>query len=411
MVTQRAQKIRPVSAEPKDSAQPQRNHPEDDSAPPAALRIKPSWAAKGLFLMASIAAVIYAQDLLMPVVFAFLLALTFSPVRRAASRLGIPSGITAALIVSGLFALVVLAIVSLSGPVRSYIDDAPGMIAEAEGKLRTISDTVETVAEAGKQVEEIANEAPDDAQTVVVKEKSAVSRVATIAPQILAQIVLSLVLLFFILASGDMFVEKTVHSIRGFGDKRRAVQIFRDIEAKLSRYFFTISIINAGLGVAIGLAMWALGMPNPVLFGVIAFVFNYVPYLGAIGGVILSFGVGLLTFDGIGQAVLAGFVYFFLTSFEGQFVTPYAVGKRLKLNTVVVFLAVAFWGWLWSVVGMIVAMPLLIALRVISEHTGSRSFRAFGDFLSARHAENDGDEAARRENGAKPKGSEASEAV
>jgi predicted PurR-regulated permease PerM len=323
----------------------------------------------------------------MPIVLAFMLALTFAPVRRAADRIGIPSGITAALIVVSLFVLIIGLIIALSTPVRNYMNDAPQLLQEAQDKLSAISSTMETVAEAGEEIEEATNGAGQEATAVVIQEPSAITKLATTAPSFMAQMMLVLVLLFFILASGDMFYEKTVHSIGKFKDKRRAVQIFRDIEAKLSRYFFTITIINAGLGVAIGTAMWLLGMPNPLLFGVIAFVFNFIPYVGAITGVLISFGVGLLTFDTVWQAALAAFTYFFLTSFEGQFVTPYAVGRRLKLNTVVVFIAVAFWGWLWSVIGMVVAMPLLIALKVFSEHV--TPLHGLGDFLSARHAERD----------------------
>jgi predicted PurR-regulated permease PerM len=359
-------------------------------------RSSASWATIGLFLIAATAGLIYAQSILMPIVLAFMLALTFSPVRRTAEKVGIPSGVTAGLIVAGLFTLLVVLVITLSQPVRSYISDAPQLLQEAQDKLSAISSTVENVAEAGKEIEDVANGAAEDEVTpVVIKEPNAITKLATTAPRVLAQTVLVLVLLFFILASGDMFYEKTVHSIGQFKDKRRAVQIFRDIEAKLSRYFFTITVINAGLGVAIGTAMWLLGMPNPLLFGVIAFIFNFVPYIGAIAGVCISFFVGVLTFDEVWQAALAGFTYFFLTSFEGQFVTPYAVGRSLKLNTVVVFLAVAFWGWLWSVIGMIVAMPLLIALRVFSEHV--RPLNGLGDFLSARHAERGEPEDPRKE--------------
>jgi predicted PurR-regulated permease PerM len=357
--------------------------------------VRASWPIVGLFLIAATAGLIYAQSILMPVVLAFMLALTFSPVRRAAEKIGIPSGVTAGLIVAGLFALLIVLVVTLSQPVRSYMSDAPQLLQEAQNKLSAISSTVENVAEAGEEIEDVANgSAEDEATPVVIKEPNAITKLATTAPRVLAQTVLVLVLLFFILASGDMFYEKTVHSIAQFKDKRRAVQIFRDIEAKLSRYFFTITVINAGLGFAIGLAMWLLGLPNPLLFGVIAFIFNFVPYIGAIAGVIISFAVGLLTFDEVWRAVLAGFTYFFLTSFEGQFVTPYAVGRSLKLNTVVVFLAVAFWGWLWSVIGMIVAMPLLIALRVFADHV--HHLHGLGDFLSARHAERDDDPKQRR---------------
>ena len=355
---------------------------EDAPRPP---RPRPSWAMIGLFLIAAMAVFVYAKAVLMPVFFAFLLALTFSPVRRAASKIGVPAGLSAALIVAGLLALVVAGIIGLSAPIRSYVEDGPALLEQAEDKIRMISSTVSTVAEAGEQLEEVAATGDGDAQTVVIDEPGAIAKLAGEAPAVLAQIVLSLALLFFILASGDMFYEKIVHSVPRFKEKRRAVQIIYDVEAKISRYFFTITIINAGLGVCIGLAMWALGMPNPILFGVLAFVFNFVPYVGAVAGVGLAFIVGLLALDTVGQALLAGAIYFSLTSLEGQFVTPYAVGKSLKLNTVAVFLAVALWAWLWSVIGMIVAMPILIALRVFSEHIPT--LNGLGDFLSARHSE------------------------
>jgi predicted PurR-regulated permease PerM len=359
-----------------------------------------SWALVGLFLIAFVGAIIYARAILMPIVFAFLLAVTFTPIRRALSRFGIPSAVTAAGIVLSLLVLLTASVMGLSTTVRDYLENAPQLIAEAERKISAVTSTVETVTEAGERVEEMAQDTAEDAQTVVIKQPTVFGRMASTAPYLFAQIMLTLALLFFLLASGDMFYEKIVHALPNFADKRRAVQIFYDIEAKLSRYFLTITIVNAGLGVAIGLAMYLLGMPNPILFGVLGFVFNYVPYLGAIAGVIISTVIGILTFDTVGPALLAGFVYFFLTSFEGQFVTPYAVGKSLKLNTVVVFLAVAFWGWAWSIIGMIVALPTLIALKTFSEKIPH--LRGLGYFLSARHAEQDADEAAEGSKVAQP---------
>lgn len=357
-----------------------------DLGPPPMIRNKPSWAAVGTFLILAGAAFIYAKAVLMPVVLAFLLAITFSPVRRALEKIRVPNGIAAALITLGLLLGLAGAFAGVSAPLSDYVTNAPEYLRDAEEKLRSVSETVEKVTEVGEQVgAAAAQERAADVQTVEVKEPGFMARMANVAPVILAQTVLTLALLFFILASGDMFYEKIVHSIDRFKDKRRAVRIIRDIETKLSRYFFTITVINAGLGVAIGLAMWALGMPHPYLFGLFAFVFNFVPYIGAVLGVLVATVIGIVTYDEIGAALIAGGVYMALTSFEGQFVTPYAVGRSLKLNTVVVFIAVAFWGWMWSVIGMIVAMPILIALRAFSEHIPT--LYSLGDFLSARHEE------------------------
>ena len=183
-----------------------------------------------------------------------------------------------------------------------------------------------------------------------------------------------------------MFYEKLVHIMPTFKDKRNATRISYDIERKLSNYLFTITLINAALGITIGVAMWLLGMPNPILFGVLAFVFNFVPYIGAIVGVAIAALVGLLTFDHTGAALLPALAYLTLTIIEGQFATPYFVGRRLEMNPVVIFLSVALWAWLWSIVGMLVAVPLLVAVRTFCEHIPR--LQAFGTFLSARGSEN-----------------------
>jgi predicted PurR-regulated permease PerM len=224
-------------------------------------------------------------------------------------------------------------------------------------------------------------------QVVVVRAVGVTTQGAMTAPAVLAQVLLTLVLLFFILASGDMIYEKIVFVLPTFRDKRLAIRIARDIERRVSRYLFTITGINAGLGVAVGVSMWALGMPEPALFGVVAFVLNYIPYVGAILGVALATVIGLVSLPSLGPALFAGGVYLALTAVEGQFVTPYWVGRSLRLNTVVVFLSVTLWAWLWSVVGMIVATPLLVSFRVLCEHIPA--LEGVGHFLSARGAEHE----------------------
>lgn len=222
-------------------------------------------------------------------------------------------------------------------------------------------------------------------QRVVVEGPGVATSLVGSAPGVVAQALFTLVLLFFLLASGDMFYEKIVQVMPSFRDKRRAVLIARDIERKLSHYLFTITAINAGLGLAVGIALWQLGMPNPALFGVVAFLLNYIPYIGALAGVLLTAGVGLVSLPDASDAFVAAGVFLALTSIEGQFITPVFVGRNLQLNTVVVFLSVTFWAWVWSVVGMLVATPLLVAVKVFCEHIPA--LEPVGLFLSARGAE------------------------
>lgn len=348
----------------------------------------PGWAVVGIFLLLLVAGIAYAREFLMPVVLAFLLALVFSPIRRFLERRGIPSGLSALVIVGALTAMLLAGVLLLAAPVQSLVDDAPAIGRQVEEKVRSLLGSAEAVLEAGQQVNEMASGGRnEDVQEVVVREPSLFASFAYVAPAYLAQAVFTMVLLLFLLSSGDMFYEKLVHVMPTFRDKRRAMRIAYDIERKLSRYLFTITLINAGLGIAVGTAMWLIGMPDPLLFGVAGFAFNFVPYLGALAGVAIAMVVGLLTFDGFAYALLPAAAYFALTTFEGQLVTPYFVGRRLEMNTVVIFLSITFWAWLWSMMGMLLAVPLLVAIRAFSEHIPQ--LEPLGDFLSMRGSETD----------------------
>lgn len=351
----------------------------------------PRWAVVGIFLLLLVGALAYAQEFLTPVILGFLLTLVFSPVRRLLARRGCPDAIAAVAIVATLTTLLLALGLALTAPVMEWIEDSSTIGAQLEQRVREIRGAVagetdgESISEVVERVADAAAPAESDVEEVVVREQSWLGTLITKAPAVVIQIVMVIVLLLFLLASGDMFYEKLVHVLPRLQDKKRAIMIVRDIERKLSRYLLTITIINSSLGLTIGVAMYALGMPDPLLFGVIGFLFNYVPYVGAIGGSAIAVIVGLLTFDGMFQALLPGAVYYLLTAIEGQFVTPYFVGRNLKLNTVVVFISVTFWAWLWSVVGMLIAVPLLVAARTVCEHIPSLD--SYGDFLSARGAE------------------------
>jgi predicted PurR-regulated permease PerM len=370
-----------------------RVEPAADNGRALAAEATPHWAVIGIFLILLVAALAYARAFLMPVALAFMLTFVFSPMRRFMERVGIPSGLSALAIVGALLALLGVGGAMLAGPAAQWIESAPTIGRQLDLKLREVRDAAEGVRQAAEQVDEIAKgDSGTPAQKVVVEQDGITTRLAASAPAILAQVGLTLVLLYFVLASGDMIYEKIVYVLPSFRDKRRAIRIARDIERRVSRYLFTITVINAGLGIGIGLAMWALGMPEPALFAVIAFLLNYIPFIGAIAGTALATIIGLVSLPHASEAFLAGGAYLALTSVEGQFITPYWVGRSLQLNTVVVFLSVTLWAWLWSVVGMIVATPLLVSFRVLCEHIPM--LENVGHFLSARGAEQ-----ADRENG------------
>jgi predicted PurR-regulated permease PerM len=178
----------------------------------------------------------------------------------------------------------------------------------------------------------------------------------------------ALVLASFLLASGDLFYLKLVQSFPTMSGKKRALTMVYDIERRVSHYLLTIALINAGLGIGIGSVLTLLGMPYAYIWGIAAFLLNFLPYLGAITGVVLVAGLSIITFDSFSYALLAPAAYLTLTTIEGNFVTPTLLGRKLELNTVAVFLTVVLWGWLWGIAGALVAVPFLVVFKVVADN-------------------------------------------
>jgi predicted PurR-regulated permease PerM len=192
----------------------------------------------------------------------------------------------------------------------------------------------------------------------------------------------TLVLTLFLLASGRLFPEKLVHSLPLFGDKLRVFRVLRDVEREVSTYLLTITLINLGLGAAVGLALALTGMPNPAVWAVVVALLNYLPFLGAILGVFVCALVSLVTFPTVELALWPPLAYAGLTLLEGQLITPTLVGRRLAINSVAVVLAVLVWAWIWGVPGALIAVPLLVVVKVVCGHF--EPLWVVGEFLSTR---------------------------
>jgi len=179
------------------------------------------------------------------------------------------------------------------------------------------------------------------------------------------QLCVTLVLLFFLIASGDAFKMKLVAATPRYRDKKRVLCIWRDVEDNVSVYLLTIALINLCLGGTIAIGLYLIGFPNAALWGAMAALLNFVPYLGALVGLTVVAVVSIITYDPIGPALIAPAIYLGCNVVESQLVTPSVLGRRLSLNPVVVFVSVIFWGWLWGMPGAMMAVPLLIIVHVL----------------------------------------------
>jgi predicted PurR-regulated permease PerM len=345
----------------------------------------PGFAVKGLFILALFYTFYFARSLLLPVVLAILLSLILYPAVRALKRVKVPEPAGAALVVLALTGACALGLYQLFEPASDWVSKMPRIAEQLERKLGTVRKSVEEMTKAAEKVEALTTVQTEakKPQHVVAKPPSLVSRIWGGTQSVLVSAGATLVLLYFVLASGDLFMRKLVRVLPTLNDKKTAVAVARTIQTAIARYLFTITCINVGLGLATAAAMYLIGMPNALLWGVMVALFNYVPYVGpAVSGTVLTV-VAFLTFDDLGDVLLVPLVYFTLETIEGQFVTPFLTGRSLTLNPVMIFLSMLLWGWIWGVVGALMAVPILMTLKIFCDHIPS--LHAIGEFVSGKN--------------------------
>lgn len=334
-----------------------------------------------LFLMV-IYSLYLGREFLTPIVLAFLLSLTLSPIVRFFGRRSVPPALSATLLILGTSAFIVITAYVTSGPISNLVADAPAISQKLQDKLHSVQLTVEKAVKATAQIDAATEAVADNnVQKVVVAQPGILSRAAGNAVSIGTTLAITFMLSLFLLASGTMFYEKIIQSVPRLSDKKKVLRVAYSVEREISRYLFTIAVINAGLGVVVGIGLWLLGIPNALVWGVAAGVLNFLPYVGALATIVLVAIISLATFDGIAFALVAPAFVLTCNIIEGQFITPLMLGRRLELNTVAVFISISFWSWIWGFIGALLAVPILVVIKVVCDHFDP--LQAFGNFLSA----------------------------
>ena len=322
----------------------------------------------GLFLLAIFYTVYFTRSLLLPIVLAVLLSYLLRPVVRGVARV-LPPLIAAALVLLAAVALLAYAISFLAEPASGWLEKAPYSLQQIQNKLLPLKKPMEKVAKASGALENLtAPEGAPKTPTVEVKQHPLTDKVLAQTPELLVSALTTVILLYFLLAYDGIFLGKVIRLMPTLSDKKRAVSIAHEIEAQISRYLFTVTIINCCLGTAVGTTVGLLGLPNPAMWGAMVALLNFIPYLGALTGIVCMTLGALLSFDSVGYALLFPASYFILGTLEGNFITPMIMGRSLTLNPVLVVLSLIFWGWMWGVVGVILAVPILAAFKIFCSH-------------------------------------------
>ena len=333
------------------------------------------YCAQAAIVLVGFVALLFAlkvgQVFLAPITLAIVVGLMFGPVADRLERFGVPPALSAGMVVLMLLGVIAGGIVLFAAPLSEWVARAPMIWNKLQLQLETLQGPLEAVGAFQEQLASVLGS--DEALAVTVEDGGQMISVAMIAPAILAQILIFLASLYFFVATRDHIRISVLSLCVGRRVRWRTAHVFRDVEAKVSRFLLSITFINFCVGCAVSLAMWAIGMPSPILWGAMAAVLNYIPYVGQGAMAVVLLAVGLGTQTGLENILLPLGCYVTINFIEGQIVTPHFIGRTMTLNPFIIFLSITFWLWAWGPVGGLVAVPtLLIATSILSHMLPSK---------------------------------------
>ncbi len=334
----------------------------------------------GIFGLLAIYALWVTAEVAIPMVMAFMLYLVLQPAIRLLERHHLPRPLAAVLVLVTLCGGVAMLTIMLVNPVSAWAARLPATLDRVEERFSDVTRIVKQVQRAGRQVEaKIATDSP--VTPVTVQGPTLSTQLLTGTRELVVSLLTIIMLLFFLLLSGDIFLRRLVEVLPTLTNKKQAVEITTEIRTGVSAYLLTITSMNVAVGVATGLAAWACGLPDAVLWGSVAFFCNYIPFLGPLlcGGLLLMLGIA--TFDDAWLAVLPFLLYYAIHLIESQFITPLLLARRFILNPVIVIVSIVFWYWMWGISGAVLAVPVLATIKIVCDRI--RGLAAFGHFLAA----------------------------
>jgi predicted PurR-regulated permease PerM len=333
----------------------------------------------GLFALAVLAGCYVAAEIILPVVLAFVLSLVLQPAMRQIERLCLPRGLAALLIIAVLFGTLAGLGAALSGPAANWAQELPAGIPKLQERLSFLSRPIAAVEKFADQTQGLTQGDQPKAVPVAMQGSGFSDRLLSGTRSLASGFLETVLVLFFLLVSGDTFLRRLVEILPRFKNKRQAVDISQQIERDVSAYLFTITIMNLAVGIATGAVMASCGVSDPLLWGTVAFLLNYIPILGPMIGVGVFLLVGLLSIDALWLVLLPAALYLTIHIIEGETVTPMLLARRFTINPVLVILSLVFWYWMWGVPGAILATPMLAITKIICDRIGPLT--AFGHFM------------------------------
>jgi len=334
----------------------------------------------GLFLLAALAVLYVASPIILPVVLAFVLMLLLRPAVSLLDRMHIPRAVGALLVIVLVIGTFGALAAALSVPAATWAEKLPLGIPRLEAHLLVLRRPIQALQALIQHAEQAASSPGEKLGATAVRRDFGLTAALFAGTRAVVDgLFTTILVLYFLLVSGDLFLRRIVEILPSFGKKRQAVDISQQIAKDISAYLVTITLMNAAVGVAVAAAMYLCGLGDAMLWGTAAFLLNYIPILGPLFGLGIFFLAGMLVFDSLWRALLPAALYFAIHLIEGETLTPMLLARRFTINPVLVILALVFWFWMWGVPGAILAVPMLAIVKIVSDRV--RPLKALGHFL------------------------------
>ena len=354
--------------------------PTDAATPVVAGARLQSGAIVGIFALLVFYFLYFASPILIPIIMALLLSMLLAPFVGLLERVRVARTLGSLIVVVAAIGALLGIAASVRGPAQSWLSE-PQRFSRLEEKLRPITASFEKFQYAAEQVEKAtAPRNGPSVQKVELIDSGLSGLLSTGIGHVASTIAAVIGLLYLFLVSGDTFLRKLVLVTPSLKDKKRAVEIVRNIETDISFYLLMVASINMAIGFIVTATTEVLDISDPFLWGTLAAVLSFAPYIGECAIVILLSLAGILTFDNLAQAFVAPAVYFVLMTICWQGIVPFVVGRRMTLSPVAVFIAIIVLGWMWGVIGALVAVPVLASLKIVCERIGP--LHPVAEFLS-----------------------------
>ena len=335
----------------------------------------------GLLIIASLTVCYFAATIILPIILAFVLMLVLQAPLRWSRRLRIPRPVAAILIIAVFFGVFIALGAVLAAPAVSWSQKLPSALPRLQERLSFVNEPISVVQNLLSRVESLTKPISGQGNPVPVTLASGgfSERLIDGTRYLVSGLFETVLVLFFLLMAGDTFLRRLVEVLPRFKNKRQAVEIAQQIESDVAAYLLTISLMNTAVGVATGIIAGACGLGDPLLWGTLAFVLNYIPILGPLIGVTVFALAGLLTIDNLWLAPLPAGLYLAVHVAEGETITPMLLARRFTINPVLVIVSLVFWYWMWGVPGAILSTPMLAVTKIICDRI--EALQPFGHFI------------------------------